>query len=59
VLGLQKHGVALYVVLSVLCTMPFATASWFLVERPALGLKKRLRRTRVAEAAPAEALSVG
>jgi peptidoglycan/LPS O-acetylase OafA/YrhL len=57
VAGAYRHGVALYVLLSVLVTLPFAVASWFVVERPALGLKKRLRRARLPEAIPAETLS--
>jgi peptidoglycan/LPS O-acetylase OafA/YrhL len=31
-------------VVSALCTMPLAAASWFLVEKPAAALKHRLRR---------------
>lgn len=42
--GWYKHGVALYVLLSIAFTIPLATASWFAVEKPALGLKKRLQR---------------
>ena len=44
--GVYKHGVGVFVVLSVLLTLPMATASWFAVERPALNLKKRLQRPR-------------
>jgi peptidoglycan/LPS O-acetylase OafA/YrhL len=32
--------VALFATLSVLATIPFALASWFLIERPALSLKR-------------------
>jgi peptidoglycan/LPS O-acetylase OafA/YrhL len=42
--GWNRHGVGLYIVLSILFTLPLAAASWFGVERPALELKKRLRR---------------
>lgn len=45
VFGLHRHGQLLFVVLSVVCTIPFAVASWFLVERPAM----RLRPARPAE----------
>jgi peptidoglycan/LPS O-acetylase OafA/YrhL len=48
--GWNRHGVALYIVLSVLLTLPLAAASWFTVERPALGLKNRLRRDSGGEA---------
>jgi len=39
---LAGHG-ALGFWLSLACTLPLAAASWFLVERPALGLKPRAR----------------
>jgi peptidoglycan/LPS O-acetylase OafA/YrhL len=54
-----RHGVALYVVASVLCTIPLAAASWFAVERPALRLKKRMRRAPAPEPARAETIAVG
>jgi peptidoglycan/LPS O-acetylase OafA/YrhL len=38
-LGAMEWGVAAYVTLSILLTIPFAAASWFLVERPAQRLK--------------------
>lgn len=41
-LGGARFGVAGYVVLSVLGTVPFAAASWFCVERPALRLRRLL-----------------
>ena len=56
--GWNRHGVGLYILLSLLCTLPLAAASWFAVEHPALGLKKRLPRTRVP-AAVAEPASAG
>ncbi|MBV9171195.1 MAG: acyltransferase [Chloroflexi bacterium] len=37
--GLYRWGVVPFLVLSVLFTMPFAMASWYFVERPALSLK--------------------
>jgi peptidoglycan/LPS O-acetylase OafA/YrhL len=33
------------VALTLAATIPIATASWFLIERPALGLKQRIDRT--------------
>lgn len=57
--GWNRHGVWLYILLSVLVTVPLAVASWFGVERPALDLKKRLRgerggpETTVRQARPA------
>jgi peptidoglycan/LPS O-acetylase OafA/YrhL len=36
----QPMPVALFATLSVLATIPFALASWFLIERPALSLKR-------------------
>jgi peptidoglycan/LPS O-acetylase OafA/YrhL len=41
--GAQHLGVALYILLGIACTVPFALASWFSVERPAMGLKRRIR----------------
>jgi peptidoglycan/LPS O-acetylase OafA/YrhL len=57
--GWNRHGVALYILLSVLLTLPLAAASWFVVEHPALGLKKRLRRAAPGRVAAAEAVGVG
>lgn len=39
--GLAAAGVALFAVVAILCTLPIAAASWFLIERPALRFKKR------------------
>lgn len=44
VLGGTRYGVGAYVVLSVLGTVPFAAASWLLVERPAMRLRHLLPR---------------
>jgi peptidoglycan/LPS O-acetylase OafA/YrhL len=43
--------VGLAVLLSIVCTLPLAAASWFLVERRALALKGRFVRTTPAHAA--------
>jgi peptidoglycan/LPS O-acetylase OafA/YrhL len=53
--GWNRHGVGVYILLSVLLTLPLAAASWFAVERPALRLKKWLRRERVADVGGAPA----
>ncbi|MDQ2838579.1 MAG: acyltransferase [Actinomycetota bacterium] len=41
--GQHRHGQLTYIVLAVLCTLPLAAASWFLVERPAMGSRRRVR----------------
>ncbi len=40
VFGLQRLGLAPFVILSVILTVPFAVGSWWLVEKRALSLKK-------------------
>lgn len=40
--GFYRHGYLLYLTLSVIMTIPFAAASWWLIERPALGSRRRL-----------------
>ena len=40
-LGLYALGVPLFAILSIAVTVPMALASWFLVEKPALRLRKR------------------
>jgi peptidoglycan/LPS O-acetylase OafA/YrhL len=40
--GLHRHGYLLYTTLSAIMTIPFAAASWWLVERPALGSRRRV-----------------
>jgi peptidoglycan/LPS O-acetylase OafA/YrhL len=45
-LGVPGHGVRIFLLLSVLCTVPPAAASWVLVERPASRLKGLPRLTR-------------
>ena len=53
--GLSHHGYALYVLLCVLGTAPFAAASWWLVERRCLRLKKfRLRDLWAVPSRPGE-----
>lgn len=39
-IGLNEYGVAVMIAASVIGTIPFALASWYLVERPALKYKK-------------------
>jgi peptidoglycan/LPS O-acetylase OafA/YrhL len=39
-LHLNRHGWALYALVSIVVTVPFAAASWFLIERKALALKR-------------------
>jgi peptidoglycan/LPS O-acetylase OafA/YrhL len=56
VLGVPRLGFLPYLALSFIVTAPFAVASWFLVERPALRLKsrgpdRRLAQVRLAGAA--------
>ncbi|WP_158544778.1 acyltransferase [Blastococcus sp. TF02-9] len=41
VFGVAEHGLAVYVILSIAGTVPFAAASWFLVERRAMRLGRR------------------
>ena len=41
--GPQRLGVAAFLALTLACVMPLAALSWWLVERPALGLKARVR----------------
>jgi len=43
--GLYKVGVPAFAIVSVLLTLPFAAASWFAIERPALKLKSAGRPT--------------
>jgi peptidoglycan/LPS O-acetylase OafA/YrhL len=54
VYGAQRYGVWWYIVFGFLGTIPLACASWFFVEQPALGLKRRrppwLRAPRAATA---------
>lgn len=52
-LGGTRFGVAAYVLLSVLATVPFAAASWFGVERPALRLRHLLDPRDAADRLPA------
>ena len=42
VLGRHRLPVGVMVALAVVCTLPFAVASWFVVEKRALALKSRL-----------------
>lgn len=52
-LHLNRHGWALYALVSVVATMPFAIASWFLVERNAMALKRKLRKAGGDQRTPA------
>ena len=38
--GANHLGVTPYILLAIACTLPLAAASWFVVERPAMGLKR-------------------
>lgn len=38
--GGARYGIAVYLLLTVLFLVPVAAASWFLVEKPAMGLRK-------------------
>lgn len=46
-LHVHHHGLAIYAIVSMLATIPFAVASWLLVERRALAWKRRLHRTSI------------
>jgi peptidoglycan/LPS O-acetylase OafA/YrhL len=55
VLHSNRLPVGVMVILSIVCTVPFAVASWFLVEKPALAQKNRFggaRRRQRAAARP-------
>lgn len=43
-LGLDAGGPWLFIVASVVCTAPLAALSWFLIERPAMGLRRAADR---------------
>jgi peptidoglycan/LPS O-acetylase OafA/YrhL len=44
--GLNAFGLLPFTLLSILCTLPFAAASWFLVERRFLNTKNRYEAVR-------------
>ena len=48
-LGADVLPVPAFALLSLVCVVPFAAASWFMVERPALQLKRRDRRVSLAD----------
>lgn len=50
--GLVWLDPRLFFVVATLCTVPLAAASWFVVERQAMKLKRRVRRKEFAESAP-------
>jgi peptidoglycan/LPS O-acetylase OafA/YrhL len=52
--GLSVHPL-LFAAISTVTTLPAAALSWFLVEKPALTLKSRLKRRDTPSAAPAQA----
>lgn len=56
-LHVNDAGLAVYTVVSVLATVPFAVASWLLIERRALALKGRLHRTPARPLAELDATS--
>lgn len=45
-LHFNRHGWALYALVSIAATVPFAMASWFVIERNAMSLKRRLWKAR-------------
>ena len=45
ILGVQRYGVGAFILVAIAATLPFAFASWFLVERHALRLKRLSRRS--------------
>ena len=53
--GVQRWGMPVFMVLSVGGTMPFAVASWWLIEKHALRLKKLGRRAVIDAESPAGA----
>ncbi|CAJ1587162.1 acyltransferase [[Mycobacterium] wendilense] len=53
VAGLSAMNPFLFFVVSVAATLPLAAASWFLVEKRALSLKRRIKRRRLAAASGA------
>ena len=53
VVGLNELGAPLYVIACILATIPFAVASWWAIERPAMKLK-RLVKTRPRAKLPAD-----
>jgi peptidoglycan/LPS O-acetylase OafA/YrhL len=52
IVGLSVHPL-LFTAISTVVTLPVAALSWFLVEKPALTLKSRLKRRDAPSAAPA------
>ena len=50
--GVANHGYALFFTMSVLCTIPLAVASWWLIERPALKMRRWKPGTPDAPIAP-------
>lgn len=52
-LGVQSLGLPAFMLLGVLATLPFAVASWFLVERPAMRLKNLVGEIRLERPVPA------
>jgi peptidoglycan/LPS O-acetylase OafA/YrhL len=50
--GLVWLDPRLFFVVATVCTVPLAAASWFVVERQAMKLKRRVRKKEFAESAP-------
>jgi peptidoglycan/LPS O-acetylase OafA/YrhL len=57
-LHVNRHGLPLYIMVSIAVTAPFAMASWFFVERRALALKRRSAKASIARETVAEPASV-
>src|SRR5450756_1758855 len=51
--GVHQHGVALYDILVLAGTVPFAVASWLVVERPAMRRARRPRGPATRDRGPA------
>lgn len=45
--GLGTLNLLLFATISIVATLPFAASSWFLIEKPAMRLKRRLKGKRV------------
>lgn len=57
-LHVNRHGLPLYILVSIAATAPFAVASWFLVERRALRLKRRIGKLPAVQRGGAEPVTV-
>jgi peptidoglycan/LPS O-acetylase OafA/YrhL len=48
--GLASLNPIVFAIIAAIATLPLAALSWFLVEKPAMSLKSRLKRTVIAPA---------